>query len=349
VEALSYEFMQLALIASLLVGITAPTVGVYLVQRRLALIGDGMGHVALTGVALGVLTGQAPVLTALACAVAGAVAIELVRARGRASADVILAVLFYGGIAGGVVLISMSPDSNPASLNYYLFGAITTTSGTDLVTFGVLSVIVLSVAIGLAPRLFAVSNDEEYARASGMNVTALNLLLAVLTAATVVISMRVVGLLLISALMIVPNAVAQQLAGSFRGSMAIAVAVGVLVSVVGTWSSFYLDTPSGGTIVLLAIAVFLATTLSAGTIRGLRGRLRATRGTLPEPDAAGRGPATPAGVTGSGTIGSGAIGSRPAGTGQPVAAGAGGAAGTAGAVAGNTEAADSGQGTVWNH
>jgi hypothetical protein len=95
--------------------------------------------------------------------------------------------------------------------------------------------------------------------------------------------------------------------------------------------------------------VFLATTLSAGTIRGLRGRLRATRGTLPEPDAAGRGPATPAGVTGSGTIGSGTIGSRPAGTGQPVAAGAGGAAGAAGAVTGNTEAADSGQGTVWNH
>lgn len=277
-DALTYEFMQRALIAALLVGLTAPAVGVYLVQRRLALIGDGMGHVALTGVALGLLTGRAPVLTALVCAVVGATAIELVRARGRASADVVLAVLFYGGIAGGVVLISMSPDSNPATLHSYLFGAITTTSTDDLLAFGALSAIVLAVAVGLAPRLFAVSNDEEYARASGMNVTALNLLLAVLTATTVVISMRVVGLLLISALMIVPNAVAQQLAGSFRGSMVTAVAVGVLVSVSGTWTSFYLDTPSGGTIVLMAIAVFLLATVGAGALRNLRAHRVVTEG-----------------------------------------------------------------------
>lgn len=283
-QALSYEFMQRAVLASLLVGLAAPTVGVYLVQRRLALIGDGMGHVALTGVALGVLTGHAPVLTALACAVAGATAIELVRSRGRASADVVLAVLFYGGIAGGVVLIAMAPDTNPATLNSYLFGAITTTSNNDLIAFGILSALVLGVAVGLAPRLFAVSNDEEYARASGMKVTWLNLLLAVLTASTVVISMRVVGLLLISALMIIPNAVAQQLAGSFRSSMMIAVAVGVLVSVTGTWSSFYLDTPSGGTIVLLAIALFLIVTIGTGLVRMVRRRLR------PGGDLSDRGP-----------------------------------------------------------
>jgi len=126
--------------------------------------------------------------------------------------------------------------------------------------------------VGLAPRLFAVSNDEEFARASGMNVTALNLLLAVLTAATVVISMRVVGLLLISALMIVPNAVAQQVAGSFRGSLLTAVGVGVLVSVGGTWTSFYTDTPSGGTIVLFAIAAFVLATVGAGTLRAAHAR-----------------------------------------------------------------------------
>lgn len=260
---LHYAFMQRALLAALLVGLTAPVVGVYLVQRRLALIGDGLGHVALTGVALGVLTGGAPVLVALACSVAGAVAIEVIRARGKASADVALAVMFYGGIAGGVVLIGLSPQGTPANLSAYLFGAITTTTPGDLAVFGLLSAVVLAVAVGLAPRLFAVSNDEEYARASGMNVLGLNVLLAVLTAATVVISMRIVGLLLISALMIVPNAVAQVTATSFRSSMAVAVAAGVTASVAGTGLSYYADTPSGGTIVLLAIALFLAASVAS--------------------------------------------------------------------------------------
>ncbi|MFN0282708.1 MAG: metal ABC transporter permease [Kineosporiaceae bacterium] len=272
-EILQYDFMQRALLAAVLVGLTAPVVGVYLVQRRLALIGDGLGHVALTGVALGVLTGTAPVLVALACAVAGAVAIELIRARGRATADVALAVMFYGGIAGGVVLIGLSAGGTPANLSSYLFGAITTTTGADLAVFAALSAVVLAATVGMAPQLFAVSNDEEYARASGMNVLGLNILLAVLTAATVVISMRIVGLLLISALMIVPNAVAQVTARSFRASVLTAVAVGVTVSVLGTGVSFYADTPSGGTIVLLAIAVFLL----AASGSWLRGAVHARR------------------------------------------------------------------------
>jgi zinc transport system permease protein len=271
-ELLQYDFMQRALLAALLVGVTAPVVGVYLVQRRLALIGDGIGHVALTGVALGVLTSTAPVLVALACAVAGAVAIELIRARGRATADVALAVMFYGGIAGGVVLIGLSAEGTPANLSAYLFGAITTTTAQDLVVFGALSAVVLLVAVGLSPRLFAVSNDEEYARASGMNVLGLNVLLAVLTAATVVISMRIVGLLLISALMIVPNAVAQVTARSFRASVVVAVTVGVTVSVLGTGISYYADTPSGGTIVLLAIGVFLLASLASSVRHAVHAR-----------------------------------------------------------------------------
>jgi len=274
VAILQYDFMQRALLAAVLVGLTAPAVGIYLVQRRLALIGDGLGHVALTGVALGVLTGTAPVLGALAAAVAGAVAIELVRAHGRASADVALAVLFYGGIAGGVVLIGLSAGGSPANLSAYLFGAITTTTGQDVAVFAVLSAVVLAVVLGLAPRLFAVSNDEEYARASGMNVLGMNLLLAVLTAATVVVSMRVVGLLLISALMIVPNAVGQVTARSFRSSLVVAMTVGVAVSVGGTTLSFYADTPSGATIVLLAIGVFLVAVVSAAVRRAVHARGR---------------------------------------------------------------------------
>ncbi|HEX3004146.1 MAG TPA: metal ABC transporter permease [Angustibacter sp.] len=262
-ELLQYDFMRRALLAGLLVGLAAPVVGVFLVQRRLALIGDGMGHVALAGVAVGVLTGYAPVWTALVAAVLAAVVIELIRARGRTSGDIALAVLFYGGIAGGVVLISQSSAATPANLTAYLFGAITTTSSADVVTFAVLAGAVLLVTLTLAPRLFAVANDPEYARAVGLPVLGLNLVLAVLTAVTVVVSMRVVGLLLISALMILPNAIAQQFAHSFRTSLALAVVVGVVVTLAGVSTSFYAGTPSGGTIVVIAVGVFVLAALVA--------------------------------------------------------------------------------------
>lgn len=268
-EFLALDFMRQALLASLLVGVAAPLVGVFLVQRRMSLIGDGMGHVALAGVAVGILTNTAPVFTALVATVIAAVAIELIRVRGRTSGDVALAVMFYGGIATGVVLISQSTASSPANLTGYLFGAILTTSATDLRVFAVLALVVLAVTLTLRRRLFAVANDEEYARASGLRVTALNLSLAVLTAVTVVVSMRVVGLLLISALMIIPNATAQVVARSFASSLRWAVVVGILSSLGGVIVSFYAGTPSGGTIVLLAIAVFLAATGLAAVRRRL--------------------------------------------------------------------------------
>lgn len=270
---LQYAFMQRALLAALLVGLTAPTVGVHLVQRRLALIGDGLGHVALLGVAVGVLTGTAPVLTALACATVGAIAIEVIRYRGRTSGDVALAILFYGGIAGGVMVISQAPGGTPGNLNTYLFGAITTTTSSDIVTFTVLSVVVLTVTIGLGQYLFAVSHDEEFAAASGLPVLAINLALSLVTAITVVVSMRVVGLLLISALMIVPVATAQLVARSFRATVALAMFIGVAASVAGIWISYETDTPSGSTIVLTAIAsFFLVATLTAArrSIAGAR-------------------------------------------------------------------------------
>ena len=260
---LALEFMQRALLAALLVGLTAPAVGTFLVQRRLALVGDGIGHVALAGVAAGVLTSTSPVWTALAAAVVGAVLVELLRTRGGTGGDVALAVLFYGGIAGGVVLISFSTTGTPGMLTSYLFGAITTTTWADLLVFAVLAAVVLLTLLVLGSRLYAVSNDQEYARATGMNVLGLNLLLACVTAVTVVVSMRVIGLLLISALMIVPNAVAQQLARSFKGTVVVAVVVGTLTSVAGVFLSFYIDTTSGATIVLLAIATFLLSVLAS--------------------------------------------------------------------------------------
>ncbi len=271
-EMLSLDFMRNALLAALFVGLAAPMVGIFLVQRGLSLIGDGLGHVALAGVAVGVLTDRSPVLTALVTAVVAAVAIELVRARGRTSGDVALALMFYGGIAAGVVIINRSAGAQTGSLTGYLFGAITTTSRADLVVFGVLSAVIVAVTLVLRPRLFAVAGDEEYARASGLPVLALNILLAVLTAVTVVVAMRVIGLLLISALMIVPNAAAQQISGSFRATNRWAVLFGVLSAVGGVTASYQLDTASGGTIVLLAIAIFFLAAGSGALLRALSRR-----------------------------------------------------------------------------
>ncbi len=265
-EFLDYDFMRRALLAAMLIGLSAPAVGIFLVQRRLALIGDGLGHIAVTGVALGLVVGRAPLLIALATAIAGAIAIELIRARREAFGEIALAMLFYGGIAGGVVLISRAP-SGARNLNQYLFGSISTTSTSDLITFSVLAAAILAVTVWLGPALFTVSNDDEFAWASGLPVMALNVLLAVLTACTVVISMRVVGVLLVSALMVVPVATAQLVTASFRLTYAVGLAIGFAVSLAGVVVSYYIDTPSGGTIVLLAIGVFAVTVAAQGVRR----------------------------------------------------------------------------------
>ena len=272
IDMLSIDFMQRALVAALLVGTVAPMVGIFLVQRRLSLIGDGMGHVALAGVAMGLLTGQAPVLAALVAAVIAAVVIELLRARGRTNGDVALAVIFYGGIAAGVVIISKAPDGTPANLMKYLFGSILTTQTSDLWVFALLAVLIAATTWALRPRLFAVANDEEYARAVGIPVLPLNLVLAILTATTVVVAMRVVGLLLISALMIVPNAAAQLIARSFSSGLRWAVAFGLVSAVGGVALSYPLNTPSGGTIVLLSVGIFIIVAIVTAVVARLANR-----------------------------------------------------------------------------
>ncbi|MFC4113016.1 metal ABC transporter permease [Nonomuraea zeae] len=257
-ELLQEELFQLALVAALLVGLCAPAVGTFIVQRRLALLGDGVGHIALTGVALGFLTGTAPVLTAVIVSVVGAVAIELVRARGRTSGDVALALLFYGGIAGGVMLMGIAPGGSNAKLNSYLFGAIASVTPQDIWVIGALAVAVIAVVLIFGRELFVLCQDEEMARASGLPVRFLSLLIAVTAALTVVIAMRVVGLLLVSALMVIPVATSQQLTRGFRSTMALAVLFGVLASVGGLLASTYsAKVPPGAAIVLLALAGFV--------------------------------------------------------------------------------------------
>ncbi|WP_449060267.1 metal ABC transporter permease [Planomonospora algeriensis] len=257
IDLLQYDFMQRAMVAALLIGLTAPAVGTFIVQRRLALLGDGIGHVALTGVALGFLTGTAPVLTAVLVSVLGAVAIELVRARGRTSGDVALALLFYGGIAGGVLLISLAPGGSNSTLMSYLFGSISTVTLQDVWVIGALAVAVLGVVAVFGRELFVLCQDEEVAKASGLPVRLLSLLIAVTAALTVVIAMRVVGLLLVSALMVVPVATGQQLTRGFRSTMLLAMVFGVVATVGGLTTSFYVEAPPGALIVLVALGGFV--------------------------------------------------------------------------------------------
>ena len=263
---LSFQFMQLALVSALLVGLAAPAVGVFLVQRRLALMGDGLGHVALTGVALGFLLGTAPLLTAVVVATLGAIVIELVRQQGRTSGDVALALMFYGGIAGGVLLIGLSSSGTSANLLGYLFGSLTTVAPSDLAVITALCVLLLAVLGAVGREMFVVCHDEEYAQVAGLPVRALNLLLAVLAAVTVAVAMRVVGLLLVSALMVVPVATAQQLVHGFRSTVAVALAVGVVASLAGVSGAFYTDTAPGALIVVVALGGF-ALASAVGAVR----------------------------------------------------------------------------------
>jgi zinc transport system permease protein len=271
-EIFAEAFMQRALLGALITGLAAPALGIYLVQRRLALIGDGIGHIALTGVGLGLLTGHAPVLTAVLVAAAGAVAVELVRERGRASGDIALALLFYGGISGGVFLVALSSRQTNANLTAYLFGSPLTTSRGDLTVMAVLGGLVLAVTVLLRPWLFAICHDEEYARVAGLPVRALNLLLAVMTAVTVTVAMRAVGLLLVSALMVVPVAAAQLVTRGFATTMYLAMAIGVFAAALGIGISGVADTAPGATIVLVAIATFTLLAAGFGVRRGWRRR-----------------------------------------------------------------------------
>lgn len=264
---LSYDFMQRALIAAVLVGIISPLIGVFLVQRRLALLGDGMGHVALTGVGLAFLVGSAPVPTALAAAALGAVVLELIRSRSRTAGDLALALIFYGGIAGGVFFTSLAAGKSSTALNQYLFGSLSTVAPEDLLGLVFAAALVLIVLAIFGREIFVLSVDSDLAHTQGIRTAHISMLLTVLAAVTVVVGMRTVGLLLISAIMIVPIAAAQQISRSFRATAIFGVILGLLASLCGLTFSFYLNVPPGPTIVFVALGLFIVCALMGVLVR----------------------------------------------------------------------------------
>jgi zinc transport system permease protein len=264
---LDSEFMRLALATGAVVGVLAPAVGFFLVQRRMSLIGDGIGHVAFAGVAAGLLLDVSPVLTALIAAVAGGIAIEWLRSRRRAAGDQALALVFYTGIAAGVVLVSAA-DQLDVDLFTYLFGSILTVTRTDLAVVSVLGAAGLLTVALLYRALAAVVLDEEGAVVTGVPVGALNVVVAALAALTVALSMQIVGVLLIAALMVLPVVAAMRVAWSMVSALGLAMAIGLASVLAGLTVSYYADLPPGGTIVLLAAGSFALT----GTFEAVRGR-----------------------------------------------------------------------------
>ncbi|MCH9719449.1 MAG: metal ABC transporter permease [Actinomycetia bacterium] len=263
---LDYDFMQRALLAAIIVGALAPMIGVFLVQRRLALLGDGMGHVALTGVGLAFLLGTQPIATALIVAIAGAAFVEIIRAKSRAVGDVALALVFYGGIAGGVLLASLASGSSSTALNQYLFGSLATVTAGDVVALVTVAVVVGVLLVLLGRKMFAVSLDPDLAQVQGIRVQWISLLISVLASVVVVIGMRTVGLLLVAAIMVVPVAAAQQVSRSFASTAAVAVAVGLVSAIVGLLQAFYLNVPSGPTIVITALAAYVLAAIGSRVI-----------------------------------------------------------------------------------
>jgi len=253
---LHLEFMQIALAVGAVVGLLAPAVGFFLVERQASLVGDGIGHVAFAGVAAGYLLGISPVLAGIAFAVVGALAIEWLRTRGGSRGDQALALVFYTGIALGVVLVS-SAHRLDVNLFQFLFGSILTVTWSDLAIVVALGAAALGTLALLYRGLVGAVLDPEGSRVAGLRVGLMNVVTAVLAALTVGISMRIVGILLVAALMVLPVMAAQRIAWSLRSTLAIAMGIGIASTIAGLTTSYYADLPSGGAIVLVAAGIVL--------------------------------------------------------------------------------------------
>lgn len=259
-EIFQYDFMIRAFVAGIAVGVVAPLIGMFLVVRRYSLMADTLAHVSLIGVAVSVLTGIHPVLAAVCASVLAAFGVERLRRSSRLFGESLLALFLSGSLAIATVLVGLAKGFN-ANLLSVLFGNITTVAPVDVVVIVILAVGVLLTILLLLKEFFLVSFDEELAQASGLRASALGTLLVVLAAVTVALSMRIVGVLLIGALMVIPSVTAMQLGRSFRETLFLSVSFSLISVIAGLFLSYYVGLPSGGTIVVIALGLFLVSTV----------------------------------------------------------------------------------------
>ena len=264
-EMLEMEVMQRAWLAGLIMAVICPLIGSFLVLRRQSLIGDGLGHIAFAGVAGGALWGASPVLSAAAATILGALAIEKVRTKLSDAADMVLAIFFYSGMGLAVIFTGLNKNGG-FNLGSILFGSLMMVSSKDLLIVAALGLCTVLFVVLFYRPLQYLTFDEKSAKVAGLPVERLNLLLALLTALTVALSMRIVGLLLVSAMMVIPVACALQTARSFRGTIMQSMLYGLVTVFLGLTISYYINLAPGGTIVLTGTLLFLLSCI-AGTKR----------------------------------------------------------------------------------
>lgn len=259
-DLFQYSFMVRAFAAGIIVAIIAPLIGSFLVVRRLSLIADALSHVALTGVAIGLLLGINPLFTTIFCTILTAYIIEEIRSSERVSAESILAMILPGGLALALILMSVANGFN-ANLFSYLFGSITTVTQQDVWIIFALGVGIISVLLLFYRQFMYTSFDEESARTSGIPVRLINHIFMALIALTVSLSMKVVGALLIGALMIIPVITAMQIVKGFKVSIFASVALALVSVLGGLVTSYYANLPAGATIVMVSILLFILSSL----------------------------------------------------------------------------------------
>ena len=254
--AFHYEFMQRAVVAGCFIAVLCSTLGVFLVLRRLSLIGDGLAHVTFGSVAVGLLLRTEPTYTAIPLVMLSSLGILRLVEKARVYGDAAIGIVSSLGVAGGITLVSLSGGFN-VDLFSFLFGSILSVSGAEVITSVVLSVAVILMVFLFYDELVSITFDEECARVSGIKTQRINTILVLLTALTVVLAMKVVGVMLVSAMLILPASAALQVAKSFRMGMVVAAMISVFSVVFGIWISFLADLPAGGTIVLTNFTIFM--------------------------------------------------------------------------------------------
>lgn len=257
-EILQYDFMLRALAAGLMIGVVCPLVGLFVTLRRMSMISDALSHVCLSGVAAGLLTGVQPILSASAVAVGGALLIEVLREKYRHYAELSIAIILSAGVAVAAIIIGLG-NGVGSGLMSYLFGSIVLITGRDVAIMSLIGIPVLLLVLIFTKEMFNITFDEEAARASGLPVKVINVVFIVITALTIAVAMRIVGILLVSSLMILPVAAAMQMARSFTGTLFCSVLIGELAIITGLVSSFYLNLPPGGTIVITLVLALIVT------------------------------------------------------------------------------------------
>ncbi|WP_227934959.1 metal ABC transporter permease [Alkalihalobacillus deserti] len=261
-----YEFLQNAFYTGVLIGLLAPTLGVFLVVRRLSLIADALSHITLSGIAASLLLAKHvtffqtlnPLYLGLLFSVGGSLLIEQLRSVYSYYKEIAIPIILTGGIGLGVVFISLADGFNN-DLFHYLFGSVMAVSRSDLWTISVITVVVLAVLILLYKELFFLSFDEEQAIVSGINRRVINFIFIIMVALVIAASMRIVGILLVSSLMTLPVATAMRLARGFKQMFLYSIFFGEIAVIGGLISAFYYDLAPGGMIVIIAVVLLLLT------------------------------------------------------------------------------------------